>query len=118
MASVSAGHSQGVRAFFSLDLFGSTAFKNANQAEGPESPVWITTFKNFYARAFSDFKAQVEELFAQQRESQYFADILPPKVYIWKVLGDEIIFYTTQIVSPEQLAVLVSAFNLTVEKLD
>jgi len=76
-----------VRLFLSVDLSGSTAFKNSRDGEAREraSPKWVTTFETFYR----DFPAKYRSAYAQMKTPQSGSDDCPK---LWKAVGDELIF--------------------------
>jgi len=75
-----------VRLFLSVDLSGSTAFKNSAAEEDGNSgsPIWVTTFEQFY-RDFPD-KFKTEYSTEQKPEC---SDKCPD---LWKAVGDELVF--------------------------
>jgi hypothetical protein len=77
-----------VRIFLSVDLSGSTAYKNSKTGEersdGP-TPKWVTVFQQFY----TDFPAQFRTNFAQQKSHIAGPDRCP---VLWKAVGDELVF--------------------------
>lgn len=76
-----------VRLFLSVDLSGSTAFKNSEAGEQREraSPKWVTTFETFYR----DFPAKFRTNYASTKNPQSGNDGCPS---LWKAVGDELIF--------------------------
>lgn len=76
-----------VRLFLSVDLSGSTAFKNSEAGEEREraSPKWVTTFETFYR----DFPAKFRTNYASIKNPQSGNDGCPS---LWKAVGDELIF--------------------------
>lgn len=77
-----------VRLFLSVDLSGSTAFKNSSSGEnrhrGP-LPKWVTVFQQFYA----DFPAFFGSEFQKQMNGSVGDDGCPK---LWKAVGDELVF--------------------------
>lgn len=77
-----------VRLFLSVDLSGSTAFKNSRdgetRAEG-ETPRWVLEFQHFYTRFPAAFKAEHQK----HRTAAAGGDTCPD---VWKALGDELVF--------------------------
>lgn len=76
-----------VRLFLSVDLSGSTAFKNSQDGKilDRASPKWVTTFENFYR----NFPARFRSNYAQSKTIQSGADDCPK---LWKAVGDELVF--------------------------
>lgn len=76
-----------VRFFLSVDLSGSTAFKNSQDGEMREraSPKWVTTFETFYR----DFPAKFRTNFANEKTALAGSDTCP---VLWKAVGDELVF--------------------------
>ena len=76
-----------VRLFLSVDLSGSTAFKNSQDGEARDqaSPKWVTAFDAFYR----GFPAKFRSSYALRKTSQSGSDNCPK---LWKAVGDELIF--------------------------
>lgn len=76
-----------VRLFLSVDLSGSTAFKNSRDGETRDraSPKWVTTFETFYR----DFPAKFRSKYALLKTPQTGTDDCPK---LWKAVGDELVF--------------------------
>ncbi|MBO9466212.1 hypothetical protein J7443_13295 [Tropicibacter sp. R15_0] len=77
-----------VRLFLSVDLSGSTAFKNSSDGEAREAgatPNWVTEFQKFY----SDFPSLFASTFQQQMNSGMGEHECPK---LWKAVGDELVF--------------------------
>ncbi|MGC9449718.1 hypothetical protein [Cereibacter johrii] len=76
-----------VRLFLSIDLSGSTAFKNSRDGEARDraSPKWVTIFETFYR----DFPAKFQSNYALLKTVQTGYDACPA---LWKAVGDELIF--------------------------
>lgn len=80
-----------VRLFLSVDLSGSTAFKNSKAGENRSrgsAPSWVTVFQQFYA----DFPALFETEFQKQTNESVGDDSCPR---LWKAVGDELVFCGT-----------------------
>ena len=77
-----------VRVFLSVDLSGSTAYKNSkvgeDRSDGP-TPRWVTVFQKFY----TDFPAQFRTNYTKQKASNGGEDRCPT---LWKAVGDELVF--------------------------
>ncbi len=77
-----------VRLFLSVDLSGSTAFKNSSAgkevADGA-APKWVGVFRKFY----NEFPVMLQADFHKNR-SQLVGDDECPK--LWKAVGDELVF--------------------------
>lgn len=77
-----------VRLFLSVDLSGSTAFKNSSAGEETSTdsaPRWVTVFQQFYA----DFPARFASEFQKQANGSVGQDGCPK---LWKAVGDELVF--------------------------
>lgn len=76
-----------VRLFLSVDLSGSTAFKNSQDGETRDraSPKWVTIFETFYR----DFPAKFRSKYALLKTPQTGTDACPK---LWKAVGDELVF--------------------------
>lgn len=76
-----------VRLFLSVDLSGSTAFKNSHDGEQREraSPRWVTIFETFYR----DFPAKFRSQYQEAKTSRSGKDNCPS---LWKAVGDELVF--------------------------
>lgn len=76
-----------VRLFLSVDLSGSTAFKNSEDGEMREraSPKWVTTFETFYR----DYPAKFRTNYANTKTPRRGNDNCPS---LWKAVGDELVF--------------------------
>lgn len=80
-----------VRLFLSVDLSGSTAFKNSSSGEHRHkgsAPKWVTVFQQFYA----DFPAFFGSEFQKQTNGSVGEDSCPK---LWKAVGDELVFCGT-----------------------
>lgn len=76
-----------VRLFLSVDLSGSTAYKNSQPGEEREraSPKWVTTFETFYR----DFPARFINNYTNVKNASSGEDACPS---LWKAVGDELVF--------------------------
>lgn len=77
-----------VRLFLSVDLSGSTAFKNSKIGEDRQemaSPKWVTVFQRFY----TGFPSSYQTIYQRQTNSAVGANGCPT---IWKAIGDELVF--------------------------
>lgn len=76
-----------VRLFLSVDLSGSTAFKNSQDGEQRERaiPRWVTVFETFYR----DFPAKFRSQYQETQTSRSGSDECPA---LWKAVGDELVF--------------------------
>jgi len=94
-----------LRAFFSVDLAGSTAFKagagSAAVADARSEPLWVRTTRNFYR----EFPKMVERSYIVGERGDLSS--LFPKV--WKTVGDEILL-CCRIIDLHHLAHCVRAF--------
>lgn len=77
-----------VRLFLSVDLSGSTAYKNSaagiNRSNGA-TPEWVDVFQKFY----TDFPDMYKSEYQQQHNVAVGSDGCPQ---LWKAVGDELIF--------------------------
>ncbi|MZR12175.1 hypothetical protein GQE99_03970 [Maritimibacter sp. DP07] len=88
MEEKSRGRSYRVRLFLSVDLSGSTAFKNSASGEQRDSgatPRWVTLFEQFY----TNFPDRYAATFDKQRTENMGSDHCPK---LWKAVGDELVF--------------------------
>ncbi|SDE14515.1 hypothetical protein [Limimaricola pyoseonensis] len=100
-----------VRLFLSVDLSGSTAFKNSKDGEARETgatPYWVTVFQRFY----SDFPGLFAAEFQRQRNDSVGADTCPE---LWKAVGDELVF-CGRVASKKSCAVALDAFIKTLHQ--
>lgn len=77
-----------VRLFLSVDLSGSTAFKNSSAGQNLNSgaaPRWVNIFQQFY----KDFPAFFSGEFQKQKTANVGDDGCPK---LWKAVGDELVF--------------------------
>jgi hypothetical protein len=100
-----------VRLFLSVDLSGSTAFKNSKEGEKIEqgaTPKWVSVFQHFY----SDFPARYRTNF-QKLVSVAVGDDGCPE--IWKAVGDELVFCGC-VSNKKSVAVALTAFISTLHE--
>lgn len=77
-----------VRLFLSVDLSGSTAFKNSAVGAAPTkgaTPLWVDAFETFYDK----FPAQFHTKYLQRQNNLAGTDQAPR---LWKAVGDELVF--------------------------
>ena len=77
-----------VRLFLSVDLSGSTAFKNSElgrEIDHGASPKWVKVFQKFY----TDFPDLFKNSYSRNKNANAGEDHCPS---IWKAVGDELIF--------------------------
>ena len=77
-----------VRLFLSVDLSGSTAYKNSGSGENRHNgaaPKWVTVFQQFY----TDFPDIFKTEYQKQKNDAVGNDGCPK---LWKAVGDELIF--------------------------
>lgn len=93
-----------VRLFLSVDLAGSTAFKNKQ-----ENPIdWVPKFKDFYSSFSDTFSAKYEAFCSTHTDKcEDFRSELPK---LWKTVGDEVIF-VNRVTSAAQALAYVHAFT-------
>lgn len=100
-----------VRIFLSVDLSGSTAFKNSGYGEERvegETPRWVLEFQNFYSHFPSAFKAEYQK----QRTVASGSDPCPD---VWKALGDELVF-CGRVSNARSVATILHSFIETIHK--
>lgn len=98
-----------VRLFLSVDLSGSTAYKDQN-----DDPLdWVPVFSSFYSDFLSLFRARYAEYCSQNGPYlQALSDRLPN---VWKTIGDEIVF-VNPVESCLQLAAYLHSFRSALAK--
>jgi hypothetical protein len=77
-----------VRIFLSVDLSGSTAFKNSKSGENRDTkaaPKWLAVFQHFY----TDFPARFQTNYQSALSGQVGGNPCPS---MWKAVGDELVF--------------------------
>lgn len=93
-----------LKLFLSVDIVGSTEYKQQFQAGTTQD--WLSLFLSF----FTDFPQLLDAELAKKATQ---ADLTPPpKVLLWKSLGDELIF-TAEIRHRSSVACLLDAFRAT-----
>jgi len=100
-----------VRMFLSVDLSGSTAFKNSDSGEDRldgAAPKWVTVFQQFY----TDFPAFFRTEYQQQTNGTVGNDGCPK---LWKAVGDELVF-CGKISNKKAGAVALSSFINTLHR--
>lgn len=100
-----------VRLFLSVDLSGSTAFKNSDSGEARHdgaAPKWVTVFQQFY----TDFPAFFRTEYQQQTNGAVGNDGCPK---LWKAVGDELVF-CGKISNKKAGAVALSSFINTLHR--
>lgn len=98
-----------VRLFLSVDLSGSTAFKNSSKGEdrsGGATPKWVTVFEQFY----SDFPAQLKTQHDREKNGKSGNDSCP---MLWKAVGDELVF-CSRVTNKTSIATALNAFISTI----
>jgi hypothetical protein len=98
-----------IRLFFSLDLVGASKFKYSNPPLNEDIPGWPPIFIEFFQKAAERFRFHIRESADQNGHEIY-------EVAFWKTLGDEVLFYSTQL-SFQQSYWLARAFIATVSEL-
>lgn len=81
-----------LRIFFNIDIIGSTNYK-VKLSNNDDIHPWLPLFKDFY---YTFPKIFQETIIAKQKDDIY-QDVDIEELKIWKLLGDEIIFYATLI---------------------
>jgi hypothetical protein len=97
-----------LRIFLSVDLAGSTAFKNgagSRHEERDPFPIWVTSIRHFYR----EFPLLMRQHFRTRTVDQVDSQTLGPCPVVWKSIGDELLF-CTRLNSHEHLACCVDAF--------
>jgi hypothetical protein len=109
-----------LRLFLSVDLAGSTAFKNgpgSRHENGDPFPIWVSAIRHFYR----EYPLLVRERFRHALVDQEPAPKFGPPPEVWKSIGDELLF-CSRLRSHEHLSGCVSAFlsalNIYGRKLD
>lgn len=100
-----------VRLFLSVDLSGSTAFKNSKEGEARKAgatPSWVTVFQKFY----SDFPSLFASEFQQHKNDSVGADVCPE---LWKAVGDELVF-CGRVTNKKSCAVALDTFVRTLHQ--
>lgn len=94
-----------VRLFLSVDLSGSTAFKNSQAGEtraDGASPRWVSIFEHFY----TDFPARYRTKYVNRKLPTVGNDSCP---VVWKAVGDELVF-CGRVSNKKAVSVALSAF--------
>jgi len=100
-----------LKLFFSVDLINSTAYK-AKKAEERDDTEWCLFFEDF----FKSFPQILDSSYAVLPQIFKFNnDLSQYKPDIWKILGDEILFYT-ELQDYQQTATHVVAFKRCIEE--
>lgn len=98
-----------LRIFLSVDLAGSTAFKNGHGSRSEEDndpfPIWVSSIRRFYR----EFPLLVSQHFRECIVEQCKAENFGPCPALWKTIGDELLF-CSRVRSHEHLACCVQAF--------
>jgi hypothetical protein len=76
------------RVFASVDLVGSTEYKS----RAGDSKLWIETFENFFDEFPTTLNRLVADL-AGRKDVNLREEAVPGKWFIWKFVGDEILFF-------------------------
>lgn len=110
-------HLQGIRLFFSIDLVGSTDFKGKAQREAflanKADTGWPQIFGSFYRDVSQAFVSKAHDL-----EKKFAEEGVPCKIVLWKPIGDELTFYSSQIPSEHHVAIFCHAFSRIIERFD
>lgn len=96
-----------LRIFFSIDIINSTAFKSTHQ-KSLQSSNWFMFFKKFY----DDIPLRLQKKYDGQGKILNFS--FP---YVWRFVGDEIIFYAS-IKKYEHINIHVAIFKNLIEELN
>ena len=98
-----------VRLFLSVDLSGSTAFKNSMKGVELDSasPRWVTTFETFYR----DFPARLNDAYTRSITLDSDTDDRPK---LWKAVGDELVF-CSRVKNRKSVIIALNAFIQTLE---
>lgn len=97
-----------LRIFFSVDIVGSTAYKNQH-AENSVQP-WLPFFKDFYTQFPIVYRRHISD---EKTVANFEGDLPIPD--LWKSLGDELLFQT-ELKDHRHVSILVSAFKGAIEK--
>lgn len=100
-----------VRLFLSVDLSGSTAFKNSKEGKARQAgaaPIWVTVFQKFY----TDFPSLFSAEFQLHKNDSVGADACPE---LWKAVGDELVF-CGRVTNKKSCAVALDTFVRTLHQ--
>ena len=110
-------YQQGIRLFFSIDLTQSTMFKTNDLVDASTrndiATKWPQIFQLFFSQILRTFIQRVEEV-----ESRFLTKFGRIKISFWKILGDEIFFYSSKITSEEHAIILSHIFVELIEEYD
>ena len=77
-----------LRLFFNVDIIGSTNYKMALSNDDIHS--WLPLFREFY----QVFPNVLEQSINDKKKEHFYNNVKTEEIKIWKLLGDEIIFYS------------------------
>jgi hypothetical protein len=111
-------HKQGIRLFFSADLTGSTAYKGKDQnfleKDGSiYEPKWPIVFRQFFSEIADGFTSK-----ARDNSEKSFRNNYGCMPFLWRILGDEILFYSSTLRTYADAVLLINAFISIIEKYD
>lgn len=105
---------QGVRFLFSADLVGSTEFKMKSGIMSPDKSVkWLAVFQHFFSSFAAAFFENSEAIAAESNSV-----VAPRSINIWRIIGDEILFYSNKLSSEEEALSLVYVFQKLIHEFD
>lgn len=110
MQSIDIDFKSKVRIFFSVDVIGSTAFKNQKNEDKVQP--WIYFFNEFYKGFPVIFSHYAGQAYSKLGTNLLPEEQIPP--LFWKSLGDELLFQNT-ITNRKQVSALVLAFKESIE---
>jgi len=114
-------HKQGVRAFFSFDLAGSSALKSSTDIVFPQGtrhdgsplePKWLPFFRSFFRIIPERIRSVLDE------EVRRNGDITPFLLEVWRITGDEVLFVSSRLRDPSQLALIARVVYSVLHDLD
>jgi len=93
-----------LRIFFNVDIIGSTNYK-VNLSYDEIHP-WLPLFKEFY----QTFPKIFNQIITEKKNNNLYKNIKTKKMNIWKLLGDEIIFYS-ELIDSKACGLFISALK-------
>lgn len=103
-----------VRLFLSVDLAGSTAYKNVTEAESANPLAWVEAFQDFYRRFPKTFEESYRSLSKDKKRQLDEEEINKGCPKFWKRVGDEILF-CCRLYSLCHLGLCIDAFIKTLQ---
>lgn len=104
--------------FLSADIVGATQYKNkhtySDSSEQGNPQPWLPLFKDFYSSFYTSFLHNIENLKKNNKYLPAGFDGTCDETKLWKILGDELIFYSV-LRSSDQAAYLILCFLETLK---